>query len=183
MTDHDLPFDNSDDILTGPTGSAATQFKKGNEDWKKRQTHGRPKAIGEPMDLWDYFLAYMEELDANPWTKDDFRGKDADRVTLKFKLPLTWAGFDNYLFGLELINDLDDYKRNTNGAYDSYQPILSRIGKVIYDQKFTGATIGFFNHSIISRDLGLVDQKAVASTTTILSLGSGINPEDEDATS
>jgi hypothetical protein len=41
--------------------------------------------------------------------------------------------------------------------------ICNMAERVIKEQKFGGAASGFFNHAIISRDLGLVDKKDVTS--------------------
>ena len=45
--------------------------------------------------------------------------------------------------------------------YKDFSQVITRIGKIIYDQKFSGAASGFFNANIIARDLGLADKKEI----------------------
>lgn len=156
--DEGLPFqDNPDNVLKG-------RFQKGNELWKNRETHGVPKAIDSPEQLFGFFIEYTEDVDANPWVKVDFRGKDADRVEIPTQKPYTWFGFENYLYGKGIIKSLDDYKSNKEQRYSDFADIITRIDRIIYDQKITGATVGAFNANIIARELGLADKKEVAAT-------------------
>jgi hypothetical protein len=56
-----------------------------------------------------------------------------------------------------LISDsLREYK--TNPEYKDFSQVITRIEKIIYNQKFTGAASGFLNPNIIARDLGLTDK-------------------------
>lgn len=153
------------------------QFKKGNKLWQLREKDGRDKAIPNAETLWNHFLDYMQEVDLNPWTKTDFRGKFCEPVTLEYKAPYTWAGFEVYLFSIEVLYTLEDYKANTNNSYTDFQPCIKLIDKMIRDYKLIGATLNFFNYNIIARELGLVDKKEVEQVTTILNLGAGVDPD------
>ena len=133
---------------------------------------GRPKKF-TPESLWKYFVGYQEYCKENPKLKHDFVGKDADEVYRKIEIPLTWEGFQIYIWNQGANGDLKDYLSNKNNAYDEFSPILARIRIIIYEDKFTGAAAGLFNHSIIARDLGLKDHQDVTSqgekiTTTIV---------------
>ena len=79
-----------------------------------------------------------------------------DEIT-KEELPkmraYTWDGLELYLD----IASLRDYK--TNPDYKDFSQVITRIEKIIYNQKFTGAAAGFLNSNIIARDLGLSDKK------------------------
>ena len=135
-----------------PKPAASQGAPKGNQFWMMRATHGRPKKFKTPNDLWIAACEYFKWCEANPLIEVDFKGKDADRVEIPKMRAFTWQG-------LELFIDIDrlrDYK--TNPEYKGFSPIVTRIEKIIYEQKFTGAAAGFLNPNIIARDLGLVDK-------------------------
>lgn len=128
---------------------------EGNEFWKLRSKHGRDKLFEDPKTLWDAAAEYFEWCEQNPLMEVDFRGKDADRVELPKMRAFTWEGLELYLD----IHSLRDYKKNPD--YQEFSQVITRIEKIIYNQKFTGAAAGFLNPNIIARDLGLADKKEV----------------------
>lgn len=128
---------------------------KGNQFWKLRSKHGRDKLFESPELLWESACEYFEWCDENPFIQIDFKGKDADKVEIPRMRPYTWDGLETFLE----IESLRDYK--TNEDYKDFSQVITRIGKIIYDQKFSGAASGFFNASIIARDLGLADKKEI----------------------
>lgn len=141
---------------------------KGNTYWQMRKKHGKPKAIGSPEELWEYFCDYAARTDENPHETTETKTgsgssekggftKEEDKV-VKLDIPYTWQGFEDYLFEKDVIGDLDDYRKNTDGRYEDYQLILKRISNCIYHNKFTGAAIGIFKENIIARDLGLKEK-------------------------
>jgi hypothetical protein len=123
---------------------------------------GRPKKL-TPESLWTYFVQYQKYAKENPKLKHDFVGKDADEVYRQIEIPLTWEGLQIFIWNQGLNGDLKDYLSNKNDAYNEFSPILARIRTIIYEDKFTGAAAGLFNHSIIARDLGLKEQSDVTS--------------------
>lgn len=120
---------------------------------------GRPKAFDNPQHVWELFLQYKAFCKDNPFLVRAYVGKDGDPVWQEKERPLTWDGFDCFVLDRGIINDLEDYRINRNGAYDEFSGVISRINKVIREDKFGGAAAGVFNHNIIARDLGLVDKK------------------------
>ena len=135
---------------------------KKSMDWKKRKKIGRPKAIASPQVLWKLACDYFHSVDSDPFLKQDFirgGGSAGTKVELENVRPYTWEGFDNFLFEKGIINRIDDYKYNRDNQYTEYSDIITRVGSVIYDQKFTGAAVGAFNANIIARDLGLADKQ------------------------
>lgn len=128
---------------------------KGNQFWKLRSKHGRDKLFESPELLWESACEYFEWCDENPFIQIDFKGKDADKVEIPRMRPYTWDGLETFLE----IESLRDYK--TNEDYKDFSQVITRIGKIIYDQKFSGAASGFFNANIIARDLGLADKKEI----------------------
>lgn len=121
---------------------------------------GRPKKIESPEKLWELACSYFEEVDSRPFQKQDFirGGESAGKiVTLANIRPYSWAGFETYLIKHGIIYKLDRYKANTNGAYEEFRDVVSRIDRVMFDNKFEGAAVGAFNASIIARDLQLAE--------------------------
>jgi hypothetical protein len=125
---------------------------------------GKPKYIETPEKFWEYFEAYQEHIKQNPIKKQDFVGKDALEVNRKLERPLTWVGFENYLYKAGIISDLSDYEENKNNSYTDYLPIIRVIKRIIEQDQFEGATVGIYQQNIIARKLGLVDKKEVERT-------------------
>lgn len=138
------------------------------------------RKIESPEVLWSYFKKYCDQVDATPWTKTDFKGKDATPVEYTFYAPYTWQGFNIWLFNAEVVSNLTHYQYNLNNAYEDFKEVIALIDKVIYDRKLTGASLGFYNHAIIAKDLGMIEKKQVEQNTTILNLGSGVDPNQDD---
>jgi len=130
---------------------------KGNEFWKNRSKHGRDKIFSSPELFLEESLKYFQWCIDNPFIEVDFRGKDAKEVYIPKMRPFTWDGLELFL-GVE---SLREYK--TNPDYKEFSQVIARIGKIIYDQKFSGAAAGFLNPNIIARDLGLKEQSDVTS--------------------
>ena len=135
--------------------------KEGNKYWENRKKHGRSKAIRTPKALWGHACDYFQRCDDNPWIRVDFKGKDVDRVEIPTSVPYTWDGLENYLFEINVISKLDDYKSNRDGRYNDFVDIITRIDKIIRDRKMTGAIVGVYNSNIIARDLGLAEKREV----------------------
>lgn len=126
----------------------------------KASKAGRPKKIESPEKMWEYACQYFDEVDGTPFKKQDFiRGGTSagTKVQLDNIRPYSWAGFETYLIKHGIIYKLDHYRANTNDAYEEFRDIVSRIDKVMFDNKFEGATVGAFNASIIARDLQLAE--------------------------
>jgi hypothetical protein len=126
---------------------------KGNEFWKQRSKHGRDKIFETPELMWEAACEYFQWCEENPLEENDFVGKDATEVDRKKLRPFTLQGICLYL----------DVNRGIKGKEDDvskdFSFIITRIKEIIYNQKFTGAAVGFFNSNIIARDLGLSDKK------------------------
>lgn len=128
----------------------------GNQFWMNRSKHGRDKIFSDPELLWDASCEYFKWCEENPLIEIDFKGKDADRVEIPKMRAFTWEGLELFLD----IHSLRDYKTNEN--YKDFSQVITRIEKIIYSQKFTGAAAGFLNPNIIARDLGLSDKKELS---------------------
>ena len=122
---------------------------------------GKSKYIESPDMMLQLFNQYREEAKSNPYLKHDFVGKDAGEVWKRIERPLSWVGFECYLFDQKVISDLSDYEENTNGSYIEYLPIIRAIKKYIDKDQFEGASAGIYQQNIIARKLGLTDKKDV----------------------
>lgn len=126
----------------------------------KASKAGRPKKIESPEKMWEYACQYFDEVDETPFKKQDFiRGGTSagTKVHLDNIRPYSWAGFETFMIRHGIISNLDHYRANTNDAYAEFRGVISRIDKVMFDNKFEGATVGAFNASIIARDLQLAE--------------------------
>lgn len=133
----------------------------GNEFWKLRSKHGREKLFASPELMWEAACEYFQWCQDNPLEEEDYRGKDAKKVTLKKMRPFTMEGLCRYL------DCSTGYFRTFKlTASEDFLAVITRIEETIYDQKFTGAAAGFLNANIISRDLGLADKRQLDATVS-----------------
>lgn len=137
----------------------------GNQFWKLRSKHGRDKIFSLPEILWESACEYFEWCDNNPLLEDTIQkikingvGEEIRHEPLPKMRAYTWEGLELFLD----IGSLREYK--TNPDYKDFSQVISRIERIMYNQKFTGAASGFFNPSIIARDLGLADKSETKVT-------------------
>lgn len=143
---------------------------KENQFWKQRSKHGRDKIFSKPEILWEEACRYFEWCDENPLgkieqarggkgkkdlavTSQGVKSEDTGLIELPLMRAYTWEGLELFL-GIE---SLRWYK--TSPEYKDFLQVITHIGKIIYNQKFTGAAAGLLNSNIITRDLGLSDKK------------------------
>lgn len=139
------------------------QMKKIGTKALRAAAGGRPRKIESPAKLWNLACDYFIEVDNTPAEKEDFikSGEHAgNKVKVRLKRPYTWSGFDRFLFSRGIVAKLEQYKMNARGAYGEYVGVIDKIGQIMYEQKFDGATVGLFNQSVISYDLGFHKEEA-----------------------
>lgn len=125
---------------------------------------GRPsgtKYIETPEKLWEYFVQYVEHERKSPMYKREYVGKDGSPVDTALQVPITFEGFECYLWDLDVIHDLGTYSANRDGRYEDFVPIITRIRQNCFTQNFKGASVGLFNANIISKKLGLIEKSQV----------------------
>jgi len=126
---------------------------KGNQFWKLAdpECFGRPSIFQTPEDLWKSAKEYFLECDENPIEVSEITTTDKGIYSKikQHKVPYTWEGLYVFLG----ISNLDRYKEKKD-----FVGIISHIGNIIRNQKFTGAAAGIFNANIIARDLGLSEK-------------------------
>lgn len=124
--------------------------------WEKRAKVGRKKAIKDEKHLWKLACEYFAWIDKSPVTmREILKGGEraGEVVSMEVARPYTWFGFEDYLWAMGIITDLADYRKNKDGRYTDFKPILARIGRVMKDQKFAGASVGTFKERIIMADI------------------------------
>lgn len=146
---------------------------KGNSFWQLRSKHGRDKLFTSPEILWEAAQEYFKNCEQNPLLEADWVGKDAIEVKKPKMRAFTWAGLELYLD----IDSLREYK--TNPDYKDFSQVITRIEKIMYEQKFTGAAAGLLHPNIIARDLGLVDKKEIENTVLTRTI-EGIEPPENE---
>lgn len=118
---------------------------KGNQFWKLSTPNNEPK-FKTSKELWEACQKYFNHVDENPWLQPN-------KKAVPMKVPYTLQGLQLFI-GIHKTT-WSDWRNNREDL--SY--VISMIEQIIYDDKFTGAAIGFYNANIISRDLGLVDKQ------------------------
>jgi len=127
---------------------------KGNKKfWDLKPKRGRPTAIPDPETLWEMCLEYFEMTHDRYYEKKEWKGNPPNEVTTKLKVPFTQ-------FGLMLFLGIDEntwcrYRKYPE--YERFHEVVARVDRIIYTQKFEGATLDLFNHNVITRDLQLSD--------------------------
>jgi hypothetical protein len=127
----------------------------------KKRPVGRPKKIETADEMMKHFTAYEEEVRSHPIKVVDFKGKDADRVEMEYRRPLTLEGFEVYCYNNNIIKNLGDYFANTEGRYKDFTTICSHIRRIIRTDQIEGGMAGVYNPSITQRLNGLVDKREI----------------------
>lgn len=125
---------------------------------KSKPGKGRPTIFADADDLEHACREYMFWSDRNPLYE---KVKKFSGTSCKFydadipkKRPYTVGGLCNYLGVVSAT--WDEWRKN-----DEFKAVTQLIDEAIRQQKFEGASSGFFNPAIIARDLGLVDKQEV----------------------
>lgn len=129
---------------------------KGNKYWQLREKHGRYKIFEQPDELWEKCCEYFQWIDENPFHKLDFKGAQIQEVIYPIPKPYTESGLCVYL-GIS-VDTWENYCSNVE-PYKDFFGVSMMVKQIIKTQKFEGAASGFFNASIIARDLGLADKR------------------------
>ena len=131
----------------------------GNQFWKVRSSHGRDRLFASSESLWEACTEYFEWVEANPLLEMKpfaYQGVVVQEPVAKMRAMT--------LGGLCIFLDIDDVTWRRWREVDDFCTIVSRVEKIIYEQKFTGAAADLLNPSIIARDLGLADKQDLTSS-------------------
>jgi hypothetical protein len=124
---------------------------------------GGTKYIETPEKLLDLFKDYVKHEADNPMYKIEYVGKDGRIEKTPLVTPITFEGFECYLFDKEIIRDLGDYSSNKDGRYDAYATIITHIQKHCFVYNFKGAAVKLFDPNLIARKLGIKDGQDVTT--------------------
>lgn len=134
-------------------------FKEGNQQWKKRKTHGRKKMIDSPEKLYELFKNYKRWRDLNPIKVHEFVGKEGRSDYKEKQRPLTMEGFENFVADIpKMPLSLVHYFNNTDDSYSDFLIICSRIKREIRADQIDGGMAGVYNPSITQRLNNLVEK-------------------------
>ena len=121
---------------------------------------GRPKNIKSPEILWKHFEDYKKDCKENQKRKENFFSPKQDKeISITRERPLSWEGFECWLFDNGIVANIERYKANKDGAYEEFRNILRAIDRKIFEDQYSGASVGIYQQNIVARRLGLVDKR------------------------
>lgn len=143
-------------------------WTKDNILWMLRSTSGRDNKITDIKEfetlVFDYFKKTVEEN----IVVGQVYSPTGKKEELTRPMPFTKEGLALHC-GYCNWNSL---KNIVNQGNDFFK-VLTRAETLIYKQKFDHATVGVYNHSIIARDLGLIDKQEIEEKVTKIRVGFG----------
>ena len=119
---------------------------------------GRHPKIESPEMLYELFQQYKKEVKSTPILVHDFVGKDASEVRREKEKPLTFEGFECFVWEKGISKGIDHIFSNQQGRYKRFLYICSRIKKEIRADQIQGGMAGIYNPSITQRLNNLVDK-------------------------
>lgn len=127
-------------------------FGEGNNLWQLRENPGRERVYKTADDLWTAIVSYFQWACDNPTVIEKAMnvGGTVEYVKEVKPRPMTNAALCVHL-GI-CVATWHEY-----GKSDDYGFIVKQAKAIMFDNKFTGAAAGTMNASLISRELGLVD--------------------------
>lgn len=128
----------------------------GNRFWEQRSSHGRKPIFENPEQLWKAACEYFEWVTDNPLEEAKAFAYEGE-VTIE-DLPKMRA---MTLMGLCFFLDISDDTWLNYTKNKDFLGVCEDIKRVIFTQKFEGASAGLLNASIIARELGLADANKV----------------------
>lgn len=138
-----------------PTGKPPPKpFKPGNKLWMRRDRSGPKFKYDDPEAIWLGAVKYFEWAIKNPIKEKKIFCSfgEITKGVLEKERTFTYAGLCAVL-GI-CTNTWDAYKES-----DLLKDVCQEVADIMYEQKFSGASAGVFNSSIIARDLNLVDRR------------------------
>lgn len=142
----------------------------GNKFWLQRSSHGRKPIFSTPDDLWNCACEYFEWCSETPLYETKAFAYEGE-IT-KEDLPKMRA---MTIQGLCFFLDISDETWANYSQKQGFIGICNDIKRVIFTQKFEGASAGLFNASIISRELGLADKTDVTTNGESINKPTTIN--------
>lgn len=129
-------------------------FQAGNRFWEARSSHGRNPKFEDGEALWAACVEYFDWVEANPlWEEKGFafQGTVTKERFAKMRA-MTLDGLQNFL-------DISHTTWHNWKGRPDFLSVITRVEKIIRQQKFEGASADLLNANIIARDLGLADKQ------------------------
>jgi len=141
---------------------------------------GRPNKIKDAEHLWALYTSYKAYVKDNPIKVKDWVGKDAVPVYREKERPVTFEGFECFVWDMGVAKGIDHIFSNQLGRYKRFMAICSRIKKDIRNEQIQGGMAGIYNPSITQRLNNLVDKVQQTIVEQPLFLDDDDEPNDED---
>jgi len=141
------------------------QAKKRQGPIAKSKPPIKQKGYKAPEDVWKAFEMYRAHVKSNPRKRQDYVGKDGNLVYREIERPLIIEGFKSWCY--ENHSDVHHYFDNTDGRYDAYREVITRIREFIRAEQINGALTGDYNSNLTARLNGLVDKAEVTGNHNI----------------
>jgi hypothetical protein len=144
---------------------------KGNNYWEFRSKDGtEPKYTTET--LWAKAVEYFQWVKENPLWESVLvakgivinKGKKNEKTIYSTALPKMRAMTQK---AFQIFADISHTTWDNYCAKDDYVAITTRIGDIIYSQKFEGAAATLLNPNLIARELGLKEYTDNTNKQTI----------------
>ena len=145
-----------------------------NEFWRLRKDLSETGKKLSPDEVIEKAQEYIDYCRNTPLNEIDFRGKDANEVTLPKMRAMTIKGLCLWL-------DISDTTWGKWKKDEKYVGIITRIENLIYVYKFEGAAAGMLKENLIARELGLTDKKDFSSSDGTMTPKLNINVTSNDA--
>jgi hypothetical protein len=123
------------------------------------------KYIETPEKLWLLFEQYKTWCKASPFKKTDWVGGMAMEVVREMERPLTFVGFEAWLYSEGIITNLASYEDKSVETNEEYLPIIMRVKQVIAHDQISGGMAGVYNSNLTARLNGLVEKTALTQNT------------------
>ena len=117
--------------------------------------------LNTPEQLWDLFAEYESTL---PIIEVPQSHVKLGVVYLPIKAPMTMEGFKDFCY--DKIGVIKHYIDNTDGNYDDYCTIITRIKDRIYSNNLSKAAVGLYKENLIARQLGMTEKTDNKNTNT-----------------
>ena len=89
--------------------------------------------------MWELFEQYVLDTKKTPKFENILIQKTGDIVQVPRERPISFIGFENWLYKNAIISQLRSYEQNDNDSYKEYLPIITRIKAFINEDKADAA--------------------------------------------
>ncbi len=148
-------------------------FQAGNQLWKARASSGRKPIFKCKEDLEKSCIEYFQWVEDNPL--QEMKAFHYQGTIIKEPIPKMRA---MTISGICLFLDISDETWRDYRTKDDFSGVIAWAEKIIYNQKFAGASADLLNANIIARDLGLADKQEVKQDSKVVEIATTMSPED-----